>query len=103
MNATLEAPISKPYSARNMAKPISFYCAAPQAESVYLMGDFNDWNPLSHPMQRRIDGWWFLQVPLTHGHHQYQFLVDGTPTLDPHATGTARNERYSEVSVIGVS
>jgi 1,4-alpha-glucan branching enzyme len=84
-------------------KPINFYCAAPEAQSVSLMGDFNGWNPTSQPMERRRDGWWFLQVPLTHGYHQYLFVVDGTPTLDPHATGAARNERYAKVSLIAVS
>src|SRR5258708_35418707 len=103
MNAPLKPPSANPYSAKNMTKPISFYCAAPEADTVSLIGDFNDWNPLSHPMQRRVDGWWFLQLPLTHGHHQYQFLVDGIPTLDPHAAGTTRNGRYAQVSVIAVS
>src|SRR2546425_1140309 len=74
-----------------------------EAESVYLMGDFNGWSPSSHPMQRRVDGWWFLQVPLTRGHHQYQFLVDGVPTLDPHAAGVTCNERYEQDSLIAVS
>ncbi len=86
-----------------MAKPISFFCFAPEAKSVLLIGDFNHWNPTANPMQRRPDGWWSLQVPLTHGHHQYQFLVDGTPTLDPYATGVMRNERYAQVSLIAVS
>jgi len=34
-------------------------------------------------MRRQPDGGWVLQVPLHHGHHLYQFLVDGTPVLDP--------------------
>lgn len=84
-------------------KPINFYCDAPDAHSVTLIGDFNSWDPASHPMQRRPDGWWFLQLPLAHGYHQYLFIVDGTPTLDPHATGTGGNERYAKASLIAVS
>ena len=91
------------YSARNMAKPVNFYCAAPEAKAVYLVGDFNDWDPTSLPMERRVDGWWFLQVPLPHGHHRYRFLVDGQPVLDPQATGAARNEAKEEVSLVAVS
>ena len=34
-------------------------------------------------MQRRDDGWWFIQIMLPHGHHQYRFLVDDKPVLDP--------------------
>jgi 1,4-alpha-glucan branching enzyme len=91
------------FAAKVMAKPVNFYCAAPRAESVNLTGDFNKWNPSSLPMERRRDGWWFLQVPLTHGHHQYRFLVDGKPHLDPQATGIARDDRNEEVSLIAVS
>jgi 1,4-alpha-glucan branching enzyme len=99
----LERPADNRYSAKSMTKPISFFFSAPEAESVYLMGDFNGWSPNAHAMQRRPDGWWLLQVPLTHGHHQYLFLVDGRPTLDPHASGTVRNERYRQVSLLAVS
>ena len=50
-----------------------------------------------------VDGYWFLQVQLTHGHHWYRFLVDGKPVLDPRGTGIARNERNEQVSLIPVS
>jgi len=86
-----------------MAKPVNFYCHAPKAKVVCLVGDFNHWSPTSLPMERRFDGWWFLQALLTHGHHQYLFLVDGQPMLDPHATGFTRNERNEEVSLVAVS
>lgn len=99
--ALYEIAISPRYSAKEMAKPIHFFCDAPGARSVHLTGDFSEWNPL--PMERQMDGWWFLEVPLTHGHHQYQFLVDGQPTLDPRATGVGRNERNQLVSLIAVS
>ena len=92
-----------PYSARNTPKPVNFYCQAPGAQTVHLVGDFNRWHPRSLPMHRQVDGVWFLQVMMTHGHHQYQFLVDGQPTLDPRAAGKTLNERQEEVSVVGVS
>jgi len=87
----------------NIAKPVNFCCAAPSAQSVYLAGDFNRWNPTSHPMRRRVDGWWFIEVQLTRGHHLYQFLVDGKAVLDPQGAGIARNERNERVSLIAVS
>lgn len=89
------------YSAHHAHKPVSFFCAAPRAKTVKLVGDFNQWHPL--PMTRSADGWWLAQVELCHGHHQYQFLVDGQPMLDPHATGMVRNERNEQVSLIAVS
>lgn len=54
-------------------------------------------------MRRRVDGWWHVQVFLCHGHHQYRFLVDGKPELDPTATGVDRDERGEHVSLIAVS
>jgi 1,4-alpha-glucan branching enzyme len=103
MNAVLERSAARPYSAKNMSKPIDFYYARPDARSVNLIGDFNDWDPNSLAMQRRVDGWWFIQVLLTHGHHQYLFLVDGTPTLDPQSAGTVQVDGYSKASLIAVS
>ncbi len=82
-------------------KPVNFYLAAPQAGSVEIAGDFNHWHPL--PMHRSIDGWWTTQIELPHGHHQYRFLVDGQPTLDPHATGSSRDLHHDPVSLIAVS
>jgi len=86
-----------------MSKPISFFCTAPKAKRVCLVGDFNSWHPQSHPMQRRPDGSWYLQVTLHHGHHHYRFMVDGKPALDPTAMGTVRNKRNERASLIAVS
>ena len=85
------------------AKPVKFYCSATSAESVYLVGAFNDWNPTSLPMRRHIDGSWFLEVPLKAGHHEYILLIDGKPTLDPSAAGTALTDWNGRVSLVSVS
>ncbi|MEO6184360.1 MAG: isoamylase early set domain-containing protein [Verrucomicrobiota bacterium] len=91
------------YSAKKMAKPVNFICLAPEATAVSLIGDFNDWHPTAHPMKRQADGAWLVQVQLNHGHHHYQFFVDGKPTLDPRAQGIARNEKNEKVSLLSVS
>lgn len=92
---------SGPYSANNSHRAVSFYCAAPHARTVELTGDFNQWHPF--PMKRSVDGWWLAQVELPHGHHQYRFLVDGQPTLDPHAMGIVRDENNEKASLVAVS
>lgn len=86
-----------------MLKPVNFYCHAPQAAQVTLAGDFNGWDAAAYPMQKQPDGIWFIQVPLNHGHHQYWFIVDGAPVLDPRAHGIGRNERNERVSLLAVS
>jgi 1,4-alpha-glucan branching enzyme len=102
-NAIREEPAASPQSAKNMAKPVNFFYSNRSAKSVSLIGEFNHWNPLTHPMRRREDGWWLVAVPLPHGHHQYLFMVDGVPTLDPQSSGTVYIKPHSKASVIAVS
>jgi 1,4-alpha-glucan branching enzyme len=101
MNTTLNHPDNTDFHVRDSHKPVNFYCAAPRAKSVELVGDFNRWHPF--PMTRSVDGWWLVQVHLAHGHHQYRFLVDGLPMLDPHATGIVPDGHGGRVSLIAVS
>ncbi len=101
MNAVIDTPASQLYSASNSLRPTNFYCSAPGAKSVHLAAEFSHWRPI--PMTRRVDGWWYIQVELPHGHHLYRFLVDGQPTLDPQASGTARDGDNQPVSLVAVS
>jgi 1,4-alpha-glucan branching enzyme len=103
MNAILERTGPAGLSPKKTIKPIHFFFLAPEAGSVNLMGDFNEWSPTKLPMESRPGGWWAVEVPLNPGHHEYLFVVDGVPALDPHATGTTRNWRYDKVSLIAVS
>jgi len=90
-------------SGRRVLHLVDFFCRAPQAQSVFLIGDFNGWQPTVHPMTRMPDGGWRIRMELPHGHHQYLFLVDGKPTLDPNAMGKVHNERNEVVSLIAIS
>jgi 1,4-alpha-glucan branching enzyme len=91
------------YSAKKMVKPVNFFCMAPEARSVSVVGEFNGWDPGANPMKQGPDGGWHVQVPLHHGHHQYAFVVDGEIRLDPRAQGVARNDRNERVSLMSVS
>jgi 1,4-alpha-glucan branching enzyme len=91
------------YSAKQNVKPVNFYCLAPDAKWVCLVGDFNGWQPWANAMKRQPDGSWTVRVELHHGFHQYRFLVDGEPMLDPNAHGTARTDKGERVSLIAVS
>jgi 1,4-alpha-glucan branching enzyme len=95
-------PLKRP-TPRKTLRPINFICNAPQAHSVCLVGDFNDWNPAAHPMKRMPDGAWMLTLELKHGHHRYAFLVDDELTLDPRAQGITRNDQGQRVSLVPVS
>lgn len=89
-------------ASKKTIKPVNFICFAPEANKVTLSGDFNHWDPEGTQMTRQADGSWVTQVELGHGHHQYVFIVDGTPTLDPKAQGIARNPKNERVSLIAV-
>lgn len=91
------------YSAKRTAKPVNFICSAPGAKHVSVIGDFNNWEPNANPMKRQPDGAWMVQVPLSHGHHQYLFWVDGQAQLDPRAQGVTRNELGERVSLLAIS
>ena len=91
------------YSAKRNLHNANFYCHAPHARQVSLVGDFNDWDSKATPMIRQKDGHWMAGLKLGHGYHQYLFLVDGNPVVDPNAVGKVRNERNEEVSLRAVS
>lgn len=81
---------------------ITFHCTASGAAKVSLIGDFNNWNAHSHPMQPAPDGSWFLDVLLSRGRHYYQFLVDGEPILGPEAMWAVPQDWRSKVSLIAL-
>ena len=91
------------YSVHHAQKPVPFYLAAPDAQAVCIVGDFNAWTPGAHPLQRRQDGSWQVELQLSHGHHPYVFIVDGQPMLDPRANGVTRNRNGERVSMVSVS
>jgi 1,4-alpha-glucan branching enzyme len=82
---------------------MNFYCTAPQAGAVSLVGDFNHWKADAHPMKQQPDGVWFIHLEMHHGHQRYAFLVDGVLTLDPKAQGITRNDQNERVSLVAVS
>jgi 1,4-alpha-glucan branching enzyme len=95
---------SSPFGfARRSLHHATFYCDAPEAKHVTLVGDFNQWNPDATPMHRMADGKWMASLELHHGHHRYAFLVDGRLTLDPRASGKTQNDKGEPVSLIALS
>lgn len=104
MNSTIRDSFPQGrYSAKRTRHHVTFFCDAPDAQSVRLVGDFNGWDCAATPMRRMPDGRWLASLELNHGHHRYLFLVDGEPMLDPKANGVARDNQDNRVSLIAVS
>lgn len=60
-------------------RPVQFVLRAPEARSVSLVGDFNDWDVAADPLHptRGADGVWTVEIPLAPGRHEYAFVIDG--------------------------
>lgn len=79
-----------------------FVLVAPQASTVALVGDFNDWDPARSPM-RTAQGVWATTVPLAPGRYRYAFLVNGVEwRADPGAPAARDDEFGTPSSVITV-
>ena len=91
------------YSAKRNLHRADFFCHAPEAKQISIVGDFNNWNPNATPMIRQPDGQWMASLELSHGYHQYAFLVDGKRVLDPDAAGKTKDSHNEPVSLVAVS
>lgn len=63
-------PKKKPKSTEKVMKT-EFSLSAPQAHSVSTAGDFNQWNPSSHPMKKDDKGIWRISLALNPGQYEY--------------------------------
>jgi chromosome partitioning protein len=81
---------------------ILFSCYAPGAGEVYVVADFNGWQPGRTPLEH-VDGSgvWKKVIPLKKGRYEYKFLVDGAWVTDPANPRTSRNE-FGENSLIEI-
>jgi 1,4-alpha-glucan branching enzyme len=54
---------------------VAFVVLAPNAQRVSVVGDFNFWNPLRHPMRVRGLGYWELFIPHATTGDRYKFNI----------------------------
>ncbi|MGQ9473783.1 MAG: isoamylase early set domain-containing protein [Candidatus Caldatribacteriaceae bacterium] len=81
---------------------VTFRLEYSQANQVSIAGDFNRWNPETHPLEKRKKGYWSITLTLPPGKYEYRYFVDGQWFTDP-ATQRVPNEFGSENSVIVVT
>ena len=87
------------YGPRKVSGGIMFVASFPQASSVKIAGNFNDWQPEKNPMTRAGDGSWQAQISLPKGMYRYRLVVDGQWQHDPHNDMTEPNP-YGELNSI---
>ena len=52
--------------------------AAPEAASVCVLGEFNNWSPDAHPLERREEGDFVITLDLDSGRsYRFRYVIDG--------------------------
>jgi 1,4-alpha-glucan branching enzyme len=93
---------TKPLGPCQVGDSVIFVASYPQAGSVQIAGDFNDWQPEKTPMRVANDGSWQARVPLAKGTYHYRFVVDGQWQQDPYNDSTEPNPYGGVNSVVNV-
>ncbi len=64
---------------------IIFSTFCPDASTVQIGGEFNDWQPERNPMRKfGNDGVWQLTLRLSPGTYRYRLFIDGQWQQDPY-------------------
>jgi len=91
------------YGPRQIGGSVLFTASYPQASSVQIAGDFNNWQPDKNPMKKNSEGAWQTSIVLSKGLYKYRFVVDGRWQHDPHNDMTEPNPFGELNSVIKVA
>jgi len=77
---------------------------AAEAESVTVVGDFNNWDPIETPMNKLKSGEFTCLLELEAGKsYEFRYLVGGEEWYnDPEADGYAANKFGGENSIVAV-
>jgi predicted carbohydrate-binding protein with CBM48 len=81
---------------------VKFVITAPQAHSVSVVGDFNDWDAAATPAVREQDGSWSMYVPLRPGRYEYTFMLDGRHLIPDPAAPVAPDDGYGQKNSVVV-
>jgi 1,4-alpha-glucan branching enzyme len=81
---------------------VTFRLKSPSVKEVILMGDFNNWDAGSHPMEQDEDGIWKVSMMIPPGKYEYKLFVDGQWRLDSGNSQTVLNSLGTENNVLNV-
>jgi 1,4-alpha-glucan branching enzyme len=87
----MRAKSKKKSEATKKSRKVGFSLSSPQAQSVFLAGNFNQWNLSSHPLSLNNEGMWRISIPLSPGGYEYRFFVDGKWQNDPACSSVVEN------------
>ncbi len=83
--ASLKSKIARLYGVRATAQGLLFVQPLELAQSLSVAGDFNHWNPNTHPLHpdTRL-GIWQACIKVPAGRYRYRLVVDGKWLADTH-------------------
>jgi 1,4-alpha-glucan branching enzyme len=81
---------------------VKFVLTAPQANSVSVVGDFNDWDAAANSAVREENGNWSMYVPLRPGRYEYTFILDGRHLVPDPAAPIAPDDGYGQKNSVVV-
>jgi chromosome partitioning protein len=92
LEKTTAAKLSDYYGVSQINDAVVFVTLYPRAQSVQIAGDFNNWQPEQHLMEKVADtGVWQTQMKLNPGRYRYRLVVDGQWQQDPYNESTEMN------------
>jgi 1,4-alpha-glucan branching enzyme len=96
-------PAAAKCSKKTEKKDVVFTVHAERGKTVYLAGEFNDWNPTGKKMTYKAkNGIYCATVKLVPGVYQYKFVIDGAWCADPENADSVANDQGTFNSVITV-
>lgn len=73
------------------------------AGNVSVLGDFNDWDPMAHPLKKRSNGTRSASVELSPGEYRFKYCTDsGEWFCDPQVADTVDNAFATNDSLLRV-
>ncbi len=95
---TIEQKIENFYGVKQVGNDVVFAAKFDDAERVLIAGDFNNWTPMSTPLNTNgSPSRWVAKLPLEPGRYRYRFVVDGKWVTDPNNNYVETNE-YGELN-----
>jgi chromosome partitioning protein len=101
--ASTQQKLQEFYGVRQLPEGLLFVAHFPNASSVGIAGDFNNWNPQRMTSQDEASDTFRALVALKPGRYRYRLVVDGRWQADPHNVHSEPNpfgERDSIVEVV---
>ena len=96
LEGEFEKPVVNPVIVSE--RTVSFRLEEIPGESVFIAGDFNNWDPFFHPLKKEGDGLWHITLTLLPGRHYYYFISGATKFIDPYNPDVMLNEDDLPVS-----